>query len=54
MKVLRLFYQSAKIFAPKKLKLFNYYSKTKGFYFRIIIKEFKIVSHKISQIGKQP
>jgi len=37
--------------ARKKIRLFNYYSKTKGFYFRIIIKQFNFFSHKISQIG---
>jgi len=39
------------IFRTKKTPLFNYYSKTKGFYFRIIIKQFKVFSHKISHIG---
>jgi len=47
-----LIYRSAKFFARKKIKLFNYYSKTKAFYFRIIIKQFKHFSHKISQIDK--
>jgi len=46
-----LFYRSAKFFT-KKTQLFNYYSKTKGFYFRIIIKQFKKFLHKISPIGK--
>jgi len=36
-----LFYGSAKFFARKKAPLFNYYSKTKGFYFRIIFKHLK-------------
>jgi len=44
--VLRLFCQSAKFFARKNS--INYYSKTKGFNFRIIIKQFKILLHKIS------
>jgi len=47
--ILRLIYRSAKFFTRK---IFNYYSKTKGLYFRIIIKLFKIFSQKISQIGK--
>jgi len=49
--VLKLFNRSAKIFA-QKTQLFNYYSKTKSFYFRIIIKQLKKFSHKISQIGE--
>jgi len=40
------------IFRTKKTQLFHYNSKTKGFYFRIIIKQFIKCSHKISQIGK--
>jgi len=40
------------IFHNENTQLFTYYSKTKGFYGRIIIKQFKIFSHKISQIGK--
>jgi len=40
-------------FSHEKIQWFNYYySKTKGFYFRIIIKQFKNVSRKISQIDK--
>jgi len=35
-----------------KTLLFNYYSKTIAFDFRIIIKQFKKISHKISKIGK--
>jgi len=32
--------------------LFNYYLKTKGFYFRTIINQFKKFSHIILQIGQ--
>jgi len=36
----------------QKTQLFSYYSKTKGFYLRIIIIQFKIFSIKISHFGK--
>jgi len=29
----------------EKTQLFNYYSKTEGFYFRIIIKQFKVFAY---------
>jgi len=41
-----------KLFETKKIQLFHYYSKTKGFYFRAIITQFKKFSHKLLQIGK--
>jgi len=40
------------MFRNEKTQLLNYYLKLKGFYFIIIIKQFKNFSHKISQIGK--
>jgi len=33
-------------------QFFSYYSKPEGFYFKIIIKQFKNFLHKILQIGK--
>jgi len=48
-----LFYRSAEFFKSEKTQLISYYSKTKDFYFRIIIKQIKKISHKISRIGKR-
>jgi len=51
-----LFYRSAKVFAPKNARWFNYtvYLKTKGFYVRIIINNSKFFRMKFRKSVKQP